>query len=33
METTIEFKVKQEGVKWEDTPINRIQKHDNQTIS
>ena len=25
METTIEFKVKQEGVKWEDTPINRIQ--------
>ena len=25
METTIEFKVKQENTKWEDTPINRIQ--------
>jgi len=24
METTIEFKVKQEGTKWEDIPVNRV---------
>ena len=26
METTIEFKVKQENTKWEDTPVNRTQE-------
>ena len=25
METTIEFKIKQESTKWEDTPVNRTQ--------